>query len=121
MGNNHRLCLRAALSVVVAGISLAVLVFVYSFGVLQMLVEEKQFLEILVHAPHWVFVMPGFVGTLVVVVTLVDVISKRRRDLRHAVPLIVCIILFNVLGTLYYWLREFWRITERQKEGSGKG
>jgi hypothetical protein len=51
-------------------------------------------------------------ANVLVWITLFDVLRKHRRlgkTFRSAIPVMACVMMFNIAATTFYWSRELWR------------
>lgn len=110
MGTRRQPCVR--LIIVAAAISTLICAVtpVLVLGLVQVFTfDNRQYaglvLDLLQTRPY-MLMLPGLLGTVVWVGTLIDVFKRRRGDLRSAVPLLVAIVLLNILAVTYYWVRE---------------
>ncbi|MFZ5831532.1 MAG: PLDc N-terminal domain-containing protein [Planctomycetota bacterium] len=107
-----RWCLRAALAIVMLVACVSLVVLFHGVAIYLARFEGPEYYRALDAIPGVLLALPGIVATLVVLVTLCDLVWYSRH--RPKAPWLLSIIFLNVLGVLAYWIVEMRRMLRQE-------
>ncbi len=78
--------------------------------------EYRSFIVTVHNSHRYLLIVPGFLMTVIMILTVYDTWRDRHRTKTNMTWVVSCVIVFNALYVIWYWIRAFrvqWRKMRR--------